>query len=174
MSVKEPYTTSHDLKGVIYQNSSKRKRLLGYNKDMPRRKWTNKDQNRTEIMVNLIDKQLLERRMMRNLQRLVSGRELKMYYKIMLRTNISTYSDDGNPTIANIKQALRQVTCEILYGSNLRQLNINIGSVYDLTDEFVKDKTFGMLQNPFFINTSTDFLQSNFQSYVHGQPHKGI
>ncbi|GKF02250.1 hypothetical protein Tco_0029173 [Tanacetum coccineum] len=40
------------------------KRLLNfkleYNKDMPKRKWTEKDHNRTDIMVNLIDKQLLE------------------------------------------------------------------------------------------------------------------
>ncbi|GJV03375.1 hypothetical protein Tco_1336944 [Tanacetum coccineum] len=94
---KDPYTTSYDPKGVFYLNSSKRKRMmradelykfsnrtlqsvcktlhyrllnfkLGYKKDMPSRKWTNKDQNRTYIMVQLIDKQLLERRIMRILE----------------------------------------------------------------------------------------------------------
>nr|GFB88524.1 hypothetical protein [Tanacetum cinerariifolium] len=56
---------------------------LGYNKDMPRRKWTNKDKNRTGIMVNLINKQLLERRIMRNLERLIDRRNLETDYKLM-------------------------------------------------------------------------------------------
>ncbi|GJZ66927.1 hypothetical protein Tco_0630167 [Tanacetum coccineum] len=65
ISAKEPYTTSYNLKGVVYLNSRKHNifiradelykfsdinyRLLnsklGYNKDMPRRKWTENDQN---------------------------------------------------------------------------------------------------------------------------------
>ncbi|GJX01081.1 hypothetical protein Tco_0184994 [Tanacetum coccineum] len=54
----------------------------------------------------------------------------------------SIHNDDGNPTSANIKQALRQI------------------------------KLFGVLENSLLINTSTDFFYINFQSYVHGQPHK--
>ncbi|GJW40586.1 hypothetical protein Tco_0066431 [Tanacetum coccineum] len=93
ISYKEPYTTSYDPKGFVYLNEKKRLRLmradelykfsdrmlkyvreilryrllnfkLGYNKDMPKIKWTENDQNQTDIMVNLIDKQLLERRIM--------------------------------------------------------------------------------------------------------------
>ncbi|GKC03933.1 hypothetical protein Tco_0995543 [Tanacetum coccineum] len=101
MSSKESYTTSYDLKRVVYLDLREHKRLqsvykilhyrlvnfkLGYNTDMPRRKWTNKDQNRTYIMVQLIDKQLLERRIMWNLERLVGERELKMDYRLMQRT----------------------------------------------------------------------------------------
>ncbi|GJU44222.1 hypothetical protein Tco_1201488 [Tanacetum coccineum] len=85
ISYKEAYTTSYYLKGVVYLNSRKQKRLmradelykfsdgtlksvheilhyrllnfkLGYNKDVPKIKWTKKDQDRTDIMVNLIDK----------------------------------------------------------------------------------------------------------------------
>ncbi|GJW79816.1 hypothetical protein Tco_0143791, partial [Tanacetum coccineum] len=56
---------------------------LGYNKDMPRRKWTNTDQRQSGIMVNLIDKQLLERRIMLNLERLVGARELETDYLLM-------------------------------------------------------------------------------------------
>ncbi|GKG25186.1 hypothetical protein Tco_0395814, partial [Tanacetum coccineum] len=109
ISAKEPYTTSCDPKGVVYLNSRKHKSLmradelykfvrdilhyrllnfkLGYNnRDMPTRKWIDKDQNRTNIMINLIDQQLMERRIMRNLERLVGGRELETDYRLMLRT----------------------------------------------------------------------------------------
>ncbi|GJY76083.1 hypothetical protein Tco_0481199 [Tanacetum coccineum] len=108
-SFKEAYTTSYDLKGVVYLNSRKQKRLmrvdelykfsdgtlksvheilyykllnfkLGYNKDMPKRKWIEKDQNHTDIMVNLIDKQLLERRIMRSLECVVGGRKVETDY----------------------------------------------------------------------------------------------
>ncbi|GKC15957.1 hypothetical protein Tco_1012739 [Tanacetum coccineum] len=100
--------------GVVYLYHSKRKRLmqadelykfsdgtlksvrkilherpmnvkLGYNKDMPNRKWTDKDQNRTDIMVKLIDKQLLERRIMRSLEGLVGGRKVETDYRRLQR-----------------------------------------------------------------------------------------
>ncbi|GKF23431.1 hypothetical protein Tco_0075753 [Tanacetum coccineum] len=115
ISFKEPYTTSYDSKRVVYLNQSKRKRLmradelykffdgtlksvrkilherpmnfkLGYNKDMPKRKWTDKDQNRLNIMVKLIDKQLLERRIMRSLDCLVGGRKVETDYRLLQRT----------------------------------------------------------------------------------------
>ncbi|GJW18436.1 RNA-directed DNA polymerase, eukaryota, reverse transcriptase zinc-binding domain protein [Tanacetum coccineum] len=59
---------------------------LGYNKDMPKRKWTDKDRNRTDIMVKLIDKHLLEIRIMRNLECLVGGRKIKTDYRLLHRT----------------------------------------------------------------------------------------
>ncbi|GJU27759.1 hypothetical protein Tco_1166380 [Tanacetum coccineum] len=103
------------LGGVVYLNSRKQKRLmqadelykfsdrtlnyvrkilyyrllnfkLGYNKAMPKRKWTDKDQNRTNIMVKLIDKQLLEKQIMRSLEGLVGGRKVKMDYRLLQRT----------------------------------------------------------------------------------------
>ncbi|GKG29585.1 hypothetical protein Tco_0419483, partial [Tanacetum coccineum] len=78
ISYKEAYTPLYDPNGIVYLNSRKRKRLtradelykfsdetlksvheiihyrllnfkLGYNKDIPKRKWTDKDQNRTDI-----------------------------------------------------------------------------------------------------------------------------
>ncbi|GJZ86419.1 hypothetical protein Tco_0658029 [Tanacetum coccineum] len=99
---------------------------LGYNNDMPRRKWPATDQRRSGIMDDLIDKKLLERQTIKNLERLVGARELEMDYRLMQRTIVtmdsvmqcttnirvilhSIHSDDGNPTSANIKQALRQV-----------------------------------------------------------------
>ncbi|GJR55820.1 hypothetical protein Tco_1406341 [Tanacetum coccineum] len=59
---------------------------LGYNRDMPRRKWSAMDQRCSGIMVDLIDKQLLERQIIRNLERLVGARELEMDYMLMQRT----------------------------------------------------------------------------------------
>ncbi|GJV17969.1 hypothetical protein Tco_1363292, partial [Tanacetum coccineum] len=59
---------------------------LGYNKDMPRRKWSATYQRRSGIMVDLINKQLLERQIIRNLGRLVGARELEMDYRLMQRT----------------------------------------------------------------------------------------
>ncbi|GJT03398.1 hypothetical protein Tco_0824567 [Tanacetum coccineum] len=57
-----------------------------YNKDMPRRKWYDLDKRRSGIVVDLIDKQMLKRRILRNLERLVGGRELEIDYRLMQRT----------------------------------------------------------------------------------------
>ncbi|GJU20187.1 hypothetical protein Tco_1153529 [Tanacetum coccineum] len=59
---------------------------LGYNKGMPRWKWTAKDQNRSRIMVNLIDNQLRERRIMRSLEGLVCARKVETDYTLLQRT----------------------------------------------------------------------------------------
>ncbi|GJT62448.1 hypothetical protein Tco_1005981 [Tanacetum coccineum] len=59
---------------------------LGYNKGMSRRKWTAIDKRRLDFMVELIYKQMREIWIIRNLERLVGARELKMDYKLMTRT----------------------------------------------------------------------------------------
>ncbi|GJX33019.1 hypothetical protein Tco_0242874 [Tanacetum coccineum] len=59
---------------------------LEYNKEMPRRKWTAIDRKRSKLMVELIDKQMRERRIIQNLKRLVGARELEMDYKLMTCT----------------------------------------------------------------------------------------
>ncbi|GKE02784.1 hypothetical protein Tco_1390767 [Tanacetum coccineum] len=59
---------------------------LGYNNEMSRRKWTAIDRNRSQLMVELIDKKMRERMIIRNLKRLVGARELEMDYKLMTRT----------------------------------------------------------------------------------------
>ncbi|GJW12219.1 hypothetical protein Tco_1578046 [Tanacetum coccineum] len=56
---------------------------LGYNKEMSRRKWTAIDKRRSELMVELIDKQMRETQIIRNLERLVDARELEMDYRLM-------------------------------------------------------------------------------------------
>nr|GEU64928.1 hypothetical protein [Tanacetum cinerariifolium] len=59
---------------------------LGYNKEMSRRKWSAIDKRRSELMVKLINKQMRERRIIRNLERLVGAQELEMDYRLMPRT----------------------------------------------------------------------------------------
>ncbi|GKF23081.1 hypothetical protein Tco_0075403 [Tanacetum coccineum] len=59
---------------------------LDYNTEMPKRKWTAVDQRRSRLIVELIDKQLTEREIIRNQERLVGARELEMDYKLMMRT----------------------------------------------------------------------------------------
>ncbi|GJV70203.1 hypothetical protein Tco_1485712 [Tanacetum coccineum] len=112
---KELYTPSHKPPGVIYEDLTKQKRVmradelykfsggtlkkvrdelhhkirnfhLEYNTDMPKRKWKAINKIRSKLMVELIDKQMRERRIIRNLERLVGARELEMDYKLMMRT----------------------------------------------------------------------------------------
>nr|GFC93677.1 hypothetical protein [Tanacetum cinerariifolium] len=59
---------------------------LDYNKEMPKRKWMAVDRNRSNLMIELIDKQLREKEIIINLERLVGARELEMDYKLMTRT----------------------------------------------------------------------------------------
>ncbi|GJS31640.1 hypothetical protein Tco_0492260 [Tanacetum coccineum] len=88
ISTKEPYTPSFEPHEVVYEDLSHRKRLmradelykfldgtlkkvrdtlyhrlcnfrLGYNNDMPKRKWSTTYKKRSDIMVELIDRQLL-------------------------------------------------------------------------------------------------------------------
>ncbi|GJZ02466.1 hypothetical protein Tco_0520427 [Tanacetum coccineum] len=112
---KEPYTPSYDPPGIVYEELDKQKRVLradelykfldgtlksvrdeihhnvldfhlDYNTEMPKRKWTAVDCKRSGLMIELIDKQLREREIIRNLERLVGARELEMDYKLMTRT----------------------------------------------------------------------------------------
>ncbi|GKA20215.1 hypothetical protein Tco_0700204 [Tanacetum coccineum] len=111
---KEPYTPSYDPLGIVYEDLDKQKRVLradelykfsngtlkfvrdeiqhsvldfrlDYNTEMPKRKWTVVDQKRSGLMIELIDKQLREREIIKNLERLVGTRELEMDYKLMTR-----------------------------------------------------------------------------------------
>ncbi|GJX56342.1 hypothetical protein Tco_0286239 [Tanacetum coccineum] len=112
---KELYTPSYKPPGVIYEDLVKQKRViradelykfsdgtlkkvqdelhhiildfcLGYNDEMSRRKWMAIDKKRLELMVELIDKQMRERRIIINLERLVGARELEMDYKLITHT----------------------------------------------------------------------------------------
>ncbi|GJR37340.1 hypothetical protein Tco_1213024 [Tanacetum coccineum] len=62
---------------------------LDYNLEMPKIKWTALDRKRSGLMIELIDKKLQEREIIKNLERLVGAQELEMDYKLMT----STYGD---------------------------------------------------------------------------------
>ncbi|GKE88446.1 hypothetical protein Tco_1565921, partial [Tanacetum coccineum] len=57
---------------------------MGYNKVMPRRIWSNLDKKQSHIMVKDIDRQLLERRLMRSLEKFVGGREYGNDYDFVI------------------------------------------------------------------------------------------
>ncbi|GKC22551.1 hypothetical protein Tco_1024701 [Tanacetum coccineum] len=112
---KEPYTPSYDPLGIVYEDLNKHKRVLradelykfsdgtlksvrdeihpkvldfrlDYNKEMPKRKWMAVDRKRLGLMIELIDRQLREREIIKNLERLVGAQKLEMDYKLMTRT----------------------------------------------------------------------------------------
>ncbi|GJZ08761.1 hypothetical protein Tco_0543044 [Tanacetum coccineum] len=112
---KEPYTPSYDPSRIVYEDLNKQKRVLradelykfldgtlksvcdeihhrvldfrlDYNTKMLKRKWTVIDRKRSGLMTELTDKQLQEREVFRNLERLVGAQELEMDYKLMMRT----------------------------------------------------------------------------------------
>ncbi|GKB79242.1 hypothetical protein Tco_0946137 [Tanacetum coccineum] len=112
---KKIYTPSFNPPGVIYKDLNKQKRVmradelykfsdgtlkivhdeihhrvlnfcLGYNKEMSKRKWSTTYKRRSKLMVELIDKQMRERQIIRNLERLVGAPKLEMDYRLMTRT----------------------------------------------------------------------------------------
>ncbi|GJX28197.1 hypothetical protein Tco_0236276 [Tanacetum coccineum] len=87
---KELYTPSHKPPGTLKKvwdelHHRIRDFRLEYNKEMPRRKWMAIDRKRSELMVELIDKQMRERRIIQNFEILAGARELEMDYKLMMR-----------------------------------------------------------------------------------------
>ncbi|GJY44047.1 hypothetical protein Tco_0432260 [Tanacetum coccineum] len=111
----QPYTPSYDPPGIVYEDLNKQKRVLradelykfldgtlksvrdefyrkvldfrlDYNTKMPKRKWTVVNRKRSSLMLELIDKQLREKEIIGNIERLVGARELEMDYKLMRRT----------------------------------------------------------------------------------------
>ncbi|GJS20402.1 hypothetical protein Tco_0449034 [Tanacetum coccineum] len=109
------YTTLSNPQGVIYEDKLKRKRFmradelhkfsdgtlisvrdtlsqmlhelhLGYNKAMRRRKWTRLDLQRTRVMIKAINQKLLDRRIMRSLEKFIGGREYGEDLRLLQRT----------------------------------------------------------------------------------------
>ncbi|GKA33188.1 hypothetical protein Tco_0719555 [Tanacetum coccineum] len=71
--------------GVVYEDLCLRKRLMRADELYKFSDGTLK-KRRSGIMVDLIDKQMLKRQILRNLERLVGGRELEIDYRLMQRT----------------------------------------------------------------------------------------
>ncbi|GJR39416.1 uncharacterized mitochondrial protein-like protein [Tanacetum coccineum] len=115
LSRRAPYTSLLDPQGVIYEDKLNRKRLMrcdelykfsddtlqlvrdtlhematnlrmGYNKSMPKRRWSHLDKTRSHIMVKEIDHHLQERRLMRSLEKFVGGRYYREDLRLLQRT----------------------------------------------------------------------------------------
>ncbi|GJX60908.1 hypothetical protein Tco_0292298 [Tanacetum coccineum] len=106
------YTAYSDPKGVIYKDQNNKNRLMRvgelhkFSDDtlddvrsalndiakgirmeyLPKRKWSGLDKRRARVMMQDIDQQLYERRLMRNLEKLVNGREYKNDLRLLERT----------------------------------------------------------------------------------------
>nr|GEX79484.1 hypothetical protein [Tanacetum cinerariifolium] len=64
---------------------------MGYNKEMSKRKWTAIAKRRSKLMIELIDKQMRERRIIQNLERLVGAWELDTN-RMIVRSNLKILS----------------------------------------------------------------------------------
>ncbi|GKC65376.1 hypothetical protein Tco_1097974 [Tanacetum coccineum] len=53
---------------------------------LPKRRWSNLDRKRSRIMIKEINQQLFERRLMRNLEKFVGGREYGIDFRLLERT----------------------------------------------------------------------------------------
>ncbi|GJU05202.1 hypothetical protein Tco_1121632 [Tanacetum coccineum] len=109
---KTAYTTYSNPQGVIYKDQNNRNRLmrtdelhkfsdgtLNYVRTalhditsgirmeyLPKRKWSGLDKQRARVMIQDIDKQLFQRRLMRNLKKFVGGREYGEDLRLLERT----------------------------------------------------------------------------------------
>ncbi|GKA22301.1 hypothetical protein Tco_0708263 [Tanacetum coccineum] len=59
---------------------------MGYTSVMPRRRWSNLDNKRSCIMIKDIDRQMLDRRLMRSLEKFVGGRYYGEDLRLLQRT----------------------------------------------------------------------------------------
>ncbi|GJU19982.1 hypothetical protein Tco_1153324 [Tanacetum coccineum] len=100
ISKKTPYTAYRDIQSIIYQDDMNRNCLMRTDelhkfsdgtlnhvctslndiatgiqmKYLPKRKWSKQDKQRARVMIKAIDKKLKDRRLMRSLEKFVSGR----------------------------------------------------------------------------------------------------
>nr|GEU52129.1 retrovirus-related Pol polyprotein from transposon TNT 1-94 [Tanacetum cinerariifolium] len=107
-----PYTTYPDIQGIIYEYEMNRNRLMRTNKlhkfsdetlnhvrtnlndtatriemdYLPNRKWSKHDKQRARVMIKEIDKKLMDRRLMRNLEKFVGGRPYEGDLSLLKRT----------------------------------------------------------------------------------------
>ncbi|GJT06516.1 hypothetical protein Tco_0840978 [Tanacetum coccineum] len=106
-----PYTAYKNPQGIIYLDKYKRNRLIRLDElykfydgtltsvrqvlhdiannlrmnYFPKRRWSNLDRIRSYIMIKAIDQQLFERRLMRNLEKFVGGREYGNDFRLLER-----------------------------------------------------------------------------------------
>ncbi|GJS03004.1 hypothetical protein Tco_0319512 [Tanacetum coccineum] len=77
-----PYTAYNNPQGIIYLDKLKRNRM-DY---LPKRRWSKLDRKRSRIMIKAINQQLFERRLTRNLEKFVGGRDYGEDFRLLERT----------------------------------------------------------------------------------------
>ncbi|GKD64062.1 hypothetical protein Tco_1306170 [Tanacetum coccineum] len=82
ISKRIPYTSYNNPQGIIYVGKYKINRM-DY---LPKRRWSTLDKQRSRIMIKAINKLQLERRLMRNLEKFVGGREYGKDFRLRERT----------------------------------------------------------------------------------------
>ncbi|GKD48964.1 hypothetical protein Tco_1277940 [Tanacetum coccineum] len=83
LSQRAPYTTLSDPQGFIYEDKLNRK-ILMRSDELHKRSWSNLDKKWSHIMVKDIDRQLLERRLMRSIEKFIGGREYRNDYDFVI------------------------------------------------------------------------------------------
>ncbi|GKB11354.1 hypothetical protein Tco_0845277, partial [Tanacetum coccineum] len=109
---RTPYTTYHGIQGIIYQDDMDKNRLMrtdelhkfsdgtlnhvctalndiatGIQMEyLPKRKWSKQDKQRARVMINAIDKKLIDRRLMRSLEKFFGGRPYRGDLWLLQRT----------------------------------------------------------------------------------------
>ncbi|GJZ32318.1 hypothetical protein Tco_0577754 [Tanacetum coccineum] len=112
ISKKTPYIAYSNPQGIIYVDKYKRNTLMRTDElykfsdgtlmsvrfvlhdiasnlridYLPKRRWSNLDRQRSRIMIKAIDKLMLERRLMRSLEKFVGGREYREDFRLLERT----------------------------------------------------------------------------------------
>nr|GFD53451.1 hypothetical protein [Tanacetum cinerariifolium] len=56
---------------------------MGYTSIMPRRIWSNLDKKRSRIIIKDIDRQLLDKRLMRSLKKFIGGRKYGEDFRLL-------------------------------------------------------------------------------------------
>ncbi|GJR85289.1 hypothetical protein Tco_0209300 [Tanacetum coccineum] len=111
ISKMTPYIAYKNPQGIIYLDKYKRNRLMHSDElykfcdgmltsvrnvlhdiannlrmeYLPKRRWSNLDRKRPRIMIKAIDQQLFERRLMKNLEKFVGGREYREDFRLLER-----------------------------------------------------------------------------------------
>ncbi|GKA80331.1 hypothetical protein Tco_0786927 [Tanacetum coccineum] len=109
ISKMTPYTAYKNPQGIIYLDKYKRNRLMRLDElykfcdgtltsvgnvlhdiannlrmeYLPKRRWSNLDRKRSRIMIKATNQQLFERRLMRNLEKFVGGREYEEDFRLL-------------------------------------------------------------------------------------------
>ncbi|GJQ93053.1 hypothetical protein Tco_0004192 [Tanacetum coccineum] len=112
ISNRTPYTAYNNPQGIIYEDKYKRNRLMRTDElykfsdetitsvrsvlhdialnlrldYLPKRRWSSLDRKRSRTMIKAIDQQLLERRLMRRLEKFVGGRDYGEDLRLLQRT----------------------------------------------------------------------------------------